>query len=161
MAINKHRPHVCVVPEDDANRQLANGFVLENFVKDNCIEIKPSCGGWSKVLDFFKDVEIQYLREYKLRHLVLLIDFDGKFQHRFQHFKNHFPPDVADRVYVIGTSDEPEGLRKSVGRSLEDIGEQLANDCGHNVDGLWCHDMVIHNHWERLRLMASVKGFLF
>lgn len=26
--MNKYRPHVLVLPEDDANRQIANGFLL-------------------------------------------------------------------------------------------------------------------------------------
>jgi len=29
MSVNGHLPHVLVLPEDDANRQLANGFVLD------------------------------------------------------------------------------------------------------------------------------------
>jgi hypothetical protein len=29
MSVNKYHPHVLVLPEDDANRQLANGFLLD------------------------------------------------------------------------------------------------------------------------------------
>lgn len=29
MSVNRYQPHVLVLPEDDANRQLANGFVLD------------------------------------------------------------------------------------------------------------------------------------
>lgn len=29
MSVNKERPHVLILPEDDANRQLANGFQLD------------------------------------------------------------------------------------------------------------------------------------
>jgi hypothetical protein len=29
MSVNRNRPHVFVLPEDDANLQLATGFVLE------------------------------------------------------------------------------------------------------------------------------------
>ena len=29
MSVNKYQPHVLVLPEDDANRQLANGFLLD------------------------------------------------------------------------------------------------------------------------------------
>ena len=29
MSVNKERPHVYVLPEDDANRQLAKGFQLQ------------------------------------------------------------------------------------------------------------------------------------
>jgi hypothetical protein len=28
MAVNRYKPHIYVVPEDDANRQIANGFLL-------------------------------------------------------------------------------------------------------------------------------------
>jgi hypothetical protein len=27
--VNRYLPHVLVLPEDDANRQIANGFVLD------------------------------------------------------------------------------------------------------------------------------------
>jgi hypothetical protein len=27
--MNRYQPHVFVLPEDDANRQLANGFLLD------------------------------------------------------------------------------------------------------------------------------------
>jgi hypothetical protein len=29
MSVNKYQPHVLLLPEDDANTELANGFVLE------------------------------------------------------------------------------------------------------------------------------------
>jgi hypothetical protein len=29
MSVNKYLPHVLVLPEDDANRQLATGFEIE------------------------------------------------------------------------------------------------------------------------------------
>lgn len=161
MAVNKYKPHVWVIPEDDANRQLANGFILDDFVDDKCIDVRPPCGGWPNVLDEFVDIHVRHLRDYPLRHLVLLIDFDDQFERRLQHFKNHFPGDVADRVYVLGTLSEPERLRVAVGQSLEDIGERLANACGNNVDDLWHHELVQHNETERARLMASVKPFLF
>jgi len=28
MSINKYEPHLLVLPEDDANRKIANGFIL-------------------------------------------------------------------------------------------------------------------------------------
>lgn len=28
MSVNKYKPHVFVIPEDDADRQIADGFVL-------------------------------------------------------------------------------------------------------------------------------------
>ncbi|MBN3727264.1 hypothetical protein [Burkholderia sp. Ac-20379] len=161
MAVNKYKPHVWVVPEDDANRELANGFVLQYSVNDECIDIRPPSGGWPKVLNEFTETHIAHLRNLPHRHLVLLIDFDGNFQNRLQYFKSQFPVDIADRVYVLGTLIEPEDLRVDLGQSLEEIGEQLADACANNVDGLWTHGMVLHNASERARLMASVKNFLF
>jgi hypothetical protein len=46
MSVNKYLPHVLVLPEDDANRQLANGF------------------------------HVSGMRKYTDRFMVLLIDFD-------------------------------------------------------------------------------------
>jgi len=49
--MNKYRPHVLVLPEDDANRQIANGFLLWPSLKDQNIQILPSAGGWTAVRD--------------------------------------------------------------------------------------------------------------
>jgi hypothetical protein len=45
MSINKHRAHILVLPEDDANRQIANGFVLDPNLNDRAIQILPPSGG--------------------------------------------------------------------------------------------------------------------
>ncbi|HRI43685.1 MAG TPA: hypothetical protein PLL78_07365 [Fimbriimonadaceae bacterium] len=45
MSVNKHRPHLFVVPEDDACRQLANGFLLEPEVNQRQIQIEDVAGG--------------------------------------------------------------------------------------------------------------------
>ncbi len=29
MSVNKYKPHVLILPEDDADRQIANGFCTE------------------------------------------------------------------------------------------------------------------------------------
>ena len=34
---NKYLPHVYVLPEDDANRQIVNGFFLNPYLKTNAI----------------------------------------------------------------------------------------------------------------------------
>ena len=43
MSVNKFRQHVFVLPEDDANRQLANGFLLDLSVRQ--VQILPEAGG--------------------------------------------------------------------------------------------------------------------
>ena len=39
MSVNVYNPHVLVLPEDDANRQIANGFLLEPSIKHRNIQV--------------------------------------------------------------------------------------------------------------------------
>lgn len=34
MSVNKYSPHVLVLPEDKANSEIANGFLLHPFIKE-------------------------------------------------------------------------------------------------------------------------------
>ena len=45
MSVNRHQPHVLVLPEDDANRQLANGFRLDQYLLNWKIQVLRG-GGW-------------------------------------------------------------------------------------------------------------------
>lgn len=103
MSVNAYQPHVLVLPEDDANRQMANGFVLHAHLKQHNIQILPPSGGWGKVLASFVSEHIAGLRKYPHRHLVLLIDFDDHVDARREHFVAQFPTDVRERVFLLGT----------------------------------------------------------
>jgi hypothetical protein len=83
---NKHKPHVIVLPEDDANRQIANGFLLDPSIKPRNIQVLNPAGGWGKVLDSFLEDHVAGLRKWPERHLVLLIDFDEHVEARTQQF---------------------------------------------------------------------------
>lgn len=161
MSVNNHRPHVLVLPEDEANEELVNGFLLDPSIKLRSIQVLPSAGGWSKVLDSFVASHIAGLRQFKDRHLVLLVDFDDHVEERTEKFVEAFPEDVKDRVFLLGTKTEPEPLRKQMGQSLEQIGKTLAAERLHDEDTTWQHDLLAHNATERARLNAKVKGILF
>lgn len=161
MSVNKHKPHVLVLPEDDANREIANGFLRELSLNQRCIQILPIEGGWGKVLDAFVKRHLSGLRTHPQRHLVLLIDFDEQVEERMQLFMDVIPEDVRERVYLLGTLDEPEPLRRDCGRSLEKIGETLAAACAADESGLWEHAFLKHNEPELNRLITNVKPFLF
>lgn len=161
MNINAYQPHLMVLPEDDANRQIVNGFLLDPSLNERAIQVLPIAGGWAKVRDDLAAVQVAQLRRYAKRHLVLLIDFDGHFADRMHNFKEFIPEDVRDRIYLLGTQDEPEPLRKACGVSLEKIGIQLANACADHEQGLWAHEMLQHNQAELDRLIQNVKPFLF
>ena len=53
MSVNKYQPHVLVLPEDDANRQLANGFLLDQYLSTRKIQVLEEVGGWIQVLERF------------------------------------------------------------------------------------------------------------
>jgi hypothetical protein len=73
---------VLILPEDDANPELANGFLLGGGLHARAVQILPAAGGWTKVRDQLASTHVPNLRRYQQRHLVLLVDFDGDEQRR-------------------------------------------------------------------------------
>jgi len=45
MSVNKYQQHVLVLPEDDANRQLEIGFLLDPLLIDRRIDVLEVAGG--------------------------------------------------------------------------------------------------------------------
>ncbi|MGH9947424.1 MAG: hypothetical protein ACRD6X_09505 [Pyrinomonadaceae bacterium] len=126
MSCNPYKRHVLIIPEDDANRQIANGFHLRiDFTRQRQIQVLPECGGWSKVVDCFKKDYVPYLETYTQGHMILVIDFD-KDPNRFESVKSEIPDPLTDRVYIVGAWDEPEGIKLG---PLESVGGLLASDC--------------------------------
>ncbi len=74
MSANNNKPHVVVLPEDDANRQLANGF--SNYFANRQFQVLSPAGGWRVTIDLFLT---RHLREMKNpnRYIILLIDCDN------------------------------------------------------------------------------------
>jgi hypothetical protein len=58
MGINRYKPHLLVLPEDDSNRQIANGFILNPSLNERLIQVLPPTGGWTKVVDMFSEVHV-------------------------------------------------------------------------------------------------------
>ena len=55
MGVNQYKPHVLVLPEDDANSSLANGFHLE-LGQIRQMQVLEVAGGWNEVLTLFESV---------------------------------------------------------------------------------------------------------
>lgn len=161
MSINSAVPHVLVLPEDDANRQIANGFVLDSRVDGRRIQVLPPAHGWMKVLDCLCKDHVKGLQTYPNRRIILLIDFDDDVAKRSEYVKTQIPPACADRVFVLGVESEPESLRAACKKKFEPIGETLAEECAENTGDLWSHALLQHNALELARLTAHVKPFLF
>ena len=161
MSVNKFKPHVYVIPEDDADRQIALGFELHDQVKQRQIQILPCAHGWEDVLDIFEAEYIPLLRKHKDGHVIMLIDFDGQYDSRIEKFRQAIPEDLKDRVFVVGVQKTPEHLKKELGKSFEDIGLSLADDCHKNTETVWGHDHLKHNNPDRQRMVQIVKPILF
>jgi len=160
MSVNKHLPHVLVLPEDDANRQIANGFLLDHSVRSRMIQILPVARGWPAVRDSFQHMYNQYMQQYQVCLMVLLIDFDGRGAERLDNVLSSVEDSIRDRVFVLGTSLEPEKLKASLG-SYERIGKALARECADGKETTWSHPLLKHNDDERTRMMPRIKPILF
>ena len=161
MSVNKFRPHVYIIPEDHANEQIANGFVLHDQVMERHIQVLPCASGWPSVLEKFETEYISHLRNYNDGYVILLIDFDDNYQSQRERFDKAVPDDLKNRVFVIGAKETPELLKHELSGSLEDIGLSLADDCYKGTAYAWGHDHLKHNEPDRLRLIESVKSILF
>ena len=65
-------------------------------------------------------------------------------------------------MFVIGSSDEPETLKKAMKMiGYEAIGRCLADECAAGTTKSWDHEQLRHNEAERQRLVQTVKPFLF
>lgn len=158
--INKYEPHILVIPEDDANRQILNGFLLRPNLNSRAIQVLRPAGGWSKVVDEFRDIHAPEMQRYPKRMVLLVIDFDEN-EDRLDIVKKDIPGDLSERVFILGVLSEPERLRVDTHLSFEAIGQALAEGCSNDTNVLWGHDLLKHNKTELDRMISSVKPVLF
>jgi len=160
MSVNRHQPHVLVLPEDDANRQLAKGFLLDQYLLNWKIQVLEEAGGWIKVLDRFKSDHVVGMNRFSSRFMVLLIDFDGD-EARLTRAKADIPNHLTERVFILGALTKPEALRQASLGSYDEIGLAMAKDCREGTDTIWSHELLRHNSSELDRLREHVRPILF
>jgi hypothetical protein len=160
MSPNRFLPHVLVLPEDDANRELVVGFLLDTSLSRNAIDFLEVARGWVKVLDRFESYEVPGMRKYPKRFMVLLLDFDND-TGRLALAKRRIPQDLADRVFVLGSLSNPESLCRAGLGKPEEIGLALAKDCREGTNAVWGHALLRHNAGEVERLREHVRPILF
>lgn len=148
-----------VLPEDDADRHLANGFLLHPDVMACNVQILEEAGGWNAVVERFLKDHVSAMRRYPQRYMVLLLDFDGN-EGRRKQVRAKIPDDLSSRVFILGVLHEPEDLKGELG-SYERIGSMLAQDCRDGTDKTWCHALLSHNKDELVVLRQSVLPVLF
>jgi hypothetical protein len=146
LSADKFKPHVFVLPEDDANKELANGFLLRvDQTRGRQMDVLRVARGRDKVLERFK---------------VLLMDFDGR-KDLLESARTSIPENLLNRVFVLGVLTEPEALKAALGRTYEEIGLAMADDCRDGTDTTWGHDLLRHNASELERLRKHVCSILF
>jgi hypothetical protein len=111
MSVNKNKPHVLVLPEDEANRAIAIGFRIE-VNRDRQFQILRPAGGWTNVLSDFTSYHAAQMDVFKERRLIVLIDFDSN-ESRLDRAKAVIPPHLTERVFVLGVLSETRGPQKS------------------------------------------------
>jgi hypothetical protein len=87
MSVNKYKPHIVLIPEDDANRQLAIGFLQHYAVNTGVMDIRAPAGGWPEVLAIFQKEYVKYLHAYSNAHVCMLVDFDDNIEGRAAHLR--------------------------------------------------------------------------
>lgn len=155
MAANKYLPHLLIIPEDDANRQLVNGFTKNLSIESRQIQTDKVAGGWSDALKAFVDVHVPLMREYKNRYVLILIDFDER-ENRMGKAQAVIPEDLAERVFVMGSWSEPEKLAAELNMSKEKVGEAMASACVDGGIGVWESDLLVHNQSELRRMQGCI-----
>jgi len=161
MSVNKYEPHMLIIPEDDANRQIANGFLTCLNVKCNAVQVLPPAKGWGSVLEKFGRDYCPKMRAYPNRRVLLLIDFDSKYTDRIALVQKEIPDFCKDRVFVLGVASEPERLKYNLSMSFEEVGRSLTKDCPHELSDTWKNELLVHNETELKRMVNDVKSFLF
>lgn len=162
MSTNDYRPHIHILPEDDANRQVANGFILSpRITRDEQIQILPIARGWSKVRGWLSGQAVKGMRQYSERYVVGLVDFDGQEQRREQMIAD-VPEDLRNRVFLFGVWSEPEQIKADF-RSFERLGTALAESCddGLQTGSPWNHELLKHNLEEFERARQILRAVLF
>ncbi len=160
MAVNKYIPHLFVIPEDDANRQMAIGFEKDDRIRARSLQIVAPAGGWSKALEKLKGEYYRVLESNPNSHVLVIIDCDQDSQ-RIPCALAKVPGHLQNRVFIIGTLSEPEELRKSLNGTLEMIGESVAQECYDPNQLIWKHDQLQHNSTEVIRLKSVLFPVVF
>ncbi|MGL4551072.1 MAG: hypothetical protein ACRC33_07785 [Gemmataceae bacterium] len=161
MSVNRHRPHVYLIPEDEAESAIALGFLDHGAVRPRVVQLMPYPGGWPNVLSRFEEVYVPLLRGNAKAHVVMLIDFDDVVESRRERFEQAIPADLRARTFVIGPKREPEELRRECGKKYEAIGRALAEECMKGELGLWVHPHLIHHGVELSRMLEVLRPFVF
>jgi hypothetical protein len=160
MSVNRERPHLLILPEDQANREIVNGFLTYSSVDFNRVQVMKNLGGWTNACNEFNHVYVHKLNKNKICHIMMLIDFDEE-PNRRAYVEGLIPDGLQDRVFVIGVWSQPEKLKEDKMLTFEEIGRELEQDCPRQPAGIWNHELLKHNAVDLDRLWKTLGAILF
>ena len=156
MSVNREKWHLLIKPEDDANRQIANGFVESlELQAQSKIQLLPPAGGYLKALGFIQDAQLERFRH---RRVLILIDFDKSVELRQRIVEKY--ASVSSRIFVVGAKPEAENLRREMKCHFDECGEQIASDCVSRKCAIWKLKPLDHNEDMLERLCPEVYANL-
>lgn len=170
MSINRQRKHVIFFGEDEATRNLAQGFCESEKINDLKCEVWSTYGtGWQSTIDAIETVRMS---RYPQTHLVLVIDLDRRGEDRIAALKREIANcPCKDRVYIIGCTKDVQALQRSftpvnsIGKlSAQETGRTIADRSSKDVscmEGVWGDSSLVHNKDELERLCRNLKDVIF
>lgn len=100
---NRYKSHLVIIPEDQEMLDLVNGALLVLNTRSICVE--NIAGGQPNVFNALNSDQKwkkSYLNKYDKAILLLLIDFDCKFDDRYKEFLTLIQPNFHDRIFLLG-----------------------------------------------------------
>lgn len=170
MSANRYQKHLLILCEDYATNAMVNGFLSSRHLKNaRQVQTLPYLKGWQSVVDSVLNKQLQELARYPERELLLVIDFDkdpARATTIRQHIraaleKRQLPYEFEQRVHILGALMEAEDLRRALGQSLEEVGQEAAQQCHENRSALWLHDLLKHNQEDVKHLTMAFRRLLF
>lgn len=158
MSVNRERLHLIIVPEDDACRQLVNGFFL--VADHGQVRVSTVAGGWRRAVDVLLDTYVPYLERNDNGHVLIVVDFDDD-SGRGNAILEKVPTTVRDRVFVLGCLREAEDLKRANLGNYESIGKTLADECKDSRREVWVHELLAHNEPHTAILSQALQATLF
>ena len=157
--MNKFKPHLFIVPEDDADRQIAVGFQMHLEAKGE-MQIVDVARGWLKVVGVIKDEYVPLLKNNLNSHVLGIIDCDKDVDRIAEQLEN-FPEDIRNRIFLLGVNENPQEFKRSAKMHFAEIGEKLADECYKDELDLWNHEMLSYSSSEALRAKDVLRELVF
>jgi len=160
VSLNNFKPHMLLVPEDEALMNMAIGFA--KTAGTGQIRPERQAGGRDELLEQFCREEIPKLRRFPERFLILLTDFDNGGGNQ-QKLKEAIPADLIERVCILGPWTNAEVLRAELRElhlltpnSKERVGEVLAESCLGDDLTHWEVEQLKHLRDEVVRVQPRI-----